>query len=179
MAQRKTSSQKKILKEIDEIKRKEDELIGTVQKDIQKDTERKAKVAKLVEHFSFNDFAQIMIGVCVWGLPAFINDSFWNYLPVVDTAFLIAIHTFFMLCVFLALNYEFRESFTLKSFWFTKMLLKRFFYTYFSVMMIVVLLLLLVDQINYGFTNLLVFRNFIASQSVGMFGAVTFTFLKK
>ncbi|MCB9358772.1 hypothetical protein H6503_02480 [Candidatus Woesearchaeota archaeon] len=164
--------------EIEGIKKKEDVLLRKVDLDIHKDSIKKKMIFKKVEKFSFNDFAQITIGVCVFGLPAFINTSFWDYLPSINTDLLIYIHLFFVMCVILALNYEFRDDFTINR-WFFQMLLKRFFFTYVSVLMIVMLLLVLVNKMSYDLTNLIVFRNFLAAQSVGMFGAVTFSFLKK
>ena len=146
--------------------------------DINKEKVNKHKTYMDVMHLTFNDFAQIVIGCCVFGLPAFINTSFWDYLPLVETHLLIYIHIFFIFCVMLALNYEFRDNFS-TDLWFIKMLSKRFFYTYFSVMMVVILLIILVNKMNYSLMNIEVFRNFLAAQSVGMFGAVTFSFLKK
>jgi hypothetical protein len=168
----------KIMSELEDIKLKEIELLKKISYDINKENIKKKKLYRQVEHFSFNDFAQIMIGCCVFGLPAFINTSFWEYIPKIRTDLLIWIHLFFILCVLLALNYEFRENFSLNS-WFFKMLLKRFFFTYFSVFMIILLLLGLVNKMTYSLENILVFRNFIAAQSVGIFGAITFSFLKK
>ncbi|MFT4303140.1 MAG: hypothetical protein ACMXYG_01125 [Candidatus Woesearchaeota archaeon] len=165
-------------KEIHDIKRKENLLLKRIDYDIHKDTFKKRQIFREVEHFSFNDFSQIAIGCCVFGLPAFINTSFWDYLPGVATSFLVLIHLFFILCVILALNYEFRDNFKINM-WFIKMLFKRFFFTYFSVLMVILLLLVLVNKLTYELYNIEVFRNFIAAQSVGMFGAVTFSFLKK
>jgi hypothetical protein len=171
-------SYRQIILELENIKHNETELLKKVNYELKKDHLKKKKVFRQVEHFSFNDFAQIMIGCCVFGLPAFINVSFWDYLPLLRSSFLVMIHLFFILCVILALNYEFREGLNF-DFWFIKMLMKRFFFTYFSVFMVIILLLTLVNKLNYDLTNLMVFRHFIAAQSVGMFGAITFTFLKK
>jgi len=168
-----------IVDELELIEKKEEELLDKVNWEIKKSSIEKRKRYKEVEHFTFKDFAQILIGCCVFGLPAFINTSFWDYLPNVGTHLLFYIHSFFMVCVILALNYEFREIFNLKQAWFIKMLFKRFFYTYFSVFIVVVILLILVTKMGYTLTNFDIFRNYLAAQSVGMFGAVTFTFLKR
>ena len=177
---KKTARKKgEIIEELHEIEKKEEELLDKVNWEIRKSRIEKNKRYREVEHFSFKDFVQIMIGCCVFGLPAFINTSFWDYLPNLSTHMLSYIHCFFMVCVILALNYEFREIFTLKKGWFVKMLLKRFFFTYFSVFMIITILLILVVKMGYSITNLDVLRHFLAAQSVGMFGAVTFTFLKR
>lgn len=172
------SSKEELKQELREIKKKEEQLIKKLDTELDKEEIKKRKNYFEVMHLKFSDFAQIVIGCCVFGLPAFINTSFWDYLPGMDTALLFYIHLFFIGCVILALNYEFRETFSLNK-WFLKMLFKRFFYTYFSVFMVVTLLLVLVNKINYDLTVLLVFRHFLAAQSVGMFGAVTFSFLKK
>ncbi|MFT4297790.1 MAG: hypothetical protein ACMXX5_01220 [Candidatus Woesearchaeota archaeon] len=176
LSSRKTYSE--ILCELEEIKEKESELLKKINYDIRKDEIKKKKIFRDVERFSFNDFAQIMIGCCVFGLPAFINTSFWEYLPAVRTDLLFYIHLFFILCVLLALNYEFRDNFNV-DLWFFKMLMKRFFYTYFSVLMIILLLLGLVNKMSYSLPNILILRHFLAAQSVGVFGAITFSFLKK
>jgi hypothetical protein len=164
--------------ELEDIRKKEDELLNKINREFDRAKLEKRKTYFEVMHLSFNDFSQIVIGCCVFGLPAFINTSFWDYLPEVDTLLLVYIHFFFLSCVIVALNYEFRDNFSFNS-WFFKMLLKRFFYTYFSVLMVILFLLVLVNKVNYSLTNLEVFRNYLAAQSVGVFGAVTFSFLKK
>jgi len=181
----KKKTEEDLVEEIEEIKEKEEKLLKKVTYEINKDKIKSRKIFFEVEHFSFNDFSQILIGCCVFGLPAFINTSFWDYLGknpvgeyIVGTQLLFLIHMFFILCVILALNYEFRDNFAPNP-WFFKMLMKRFFFTYFSVFMVIILLLSLVNKMNYGLVNLEIFRNFLAAQSVGMFGAVTFSFLKK
>lgn len=174
----KNRTEEELIEEIDEIKEKETKLLKKVELDINKDKIARRKMFYEVQHFSFNDFSQILIGCCVFGLPAFINTSFWDYIPFLETNLLFYIHAFFCLCVILALNYEFRDNVSTDS-WFAKMLLKRFFFTYFSVFMIISLLLVLVGKMDYALTNYDVLRHFLASQSVGLFGAVTFSFLKK
>ena len=174
----KEMSKEQLIHEIEDIKEKEEELIHKIDTDLNKEEIKKRKTYFEVMHLSFNDFAQIVIGCCVFGLPAFINTSFWDYLPLIDTSLLFYIHVFFAGCVLLALNYEFRDTVTM-NIWFIRMLLKRFFYTYVSVFMVVGLLLILVTKIHYDLTILEVVRNSLAAQSVGMFGAVTFSFLKK
>lgn len=172
------STKEELILELEDIRVKEDMLIRKVDEELNKDKIIKRKNYLEIMHLSFGDFTQIVIGCCVFGLPAFINTSFWDYIPLIDTLLLFYIHIFFLFCVFLALNYEFRDNFNLDA-WFIKFLLKRFFYTYFSVMMVIVLLLILVMKIKYSLVNLEVMRNFLAAQSVGLFGAVTFSFLKK
>ena len=164
--------------ELKEIREKEDKLLNKLSYDLNKDKLEEKKLFYEVEHFSFNDFAQIVIGCCVFGLPTFVNTSFWDYLPLISTDLLFYIHCFFIFCVLLALNYEFRNNIIFNK-WFLKMLLKRFFFTYFSVFMVVFFILILVNKINYTLLNIDIFRNIMISQSVGLFGAVTFSFLKK
>ena len=167
-----------IRKDEKDIKRREQQVLRKLDIDLHKDKFKQRKLFYEVSHFRYGDFSQIVIGCSVFSLPAFINTSFWDYLPEVHTYLLVGIHLFFALCVLLALNFEYRDDINLQP-WFGIMLLKRFFYTYFSVMMVVILLLVLVNKLTYSVTLLEVFRNFIAAQSVGLFGAVTFSFLKK
>ncbi len=178
MKKSKNSKKEDIKEELDEIREKEEKLLRQISKDINKDKIQQQKTFKEVEHFSFNDFSQILIGCCVFGLPTFINTSFWDYIPHMKTNLLFYIHAFFILAVVLALNYEFRDSISADP-WFLRKLVMRFFFTYFSVFMIIVLLLILVNKMTYSLTNIEILRNYLAAQSVGMFGAVTFSFLKK
>lgn len=160
------------------IKRREQQVLRKLDLTLHHDEVKQRKLFYEVSHFRYGDFSQIVIGCSVFSLPAFINTSFWDYLPGVHTSLLIGIHLFFALCVLLALNFEYRDSIDFNQ-WFGRMLLKRFFYTYFSVAMVVLLLLVLVNKLTYSLILMEVFRNFIAAQSVGLFGAVTFSFLKK
>jgi uncharacterized membrane protein len=166
---------KKIEAEIKKIHKKEGLLLNKLNKSR---SSAQQKICRQVMHFTFDDFAQAVIGCCVFSLAPFLDTDPWNFLPSIKTGLLVGAHLFFMACVFIALNYEFRNNLKL-NIWFLKLLIKRFFYTYFSVMMVVSLILLLVNRMGYSLTNLEVFRNFLMVQSVGLFGATTYSFLKK
>lgn len=131
-----------------------------------------------VMHFTFNDFAQVTIGSCVFSFAPFLDTDPWNYLPNISTTFLFAIHLFFICCVFIALNYEFRNNFK-PDWWFLRLLVKRFFYIYFSVTIVMSLILVLMNRITYESTNIEALRNFMIIQTAGLFGATTYSFLKK
>ncbi len=167
-----------LLKELSEVKVLEHILIKKVDKSINKEEAKSRKAYFEVMHFSFNDFAQAIIGACVFSFAPFLDTDPWNYIPLINTMFLFSIHIFFMLCIIIALNYEFRDKFNL-NWWFIKLLLKRFFYIYFSVAMVMCLVLVLIARLDYLITAETAFRNFLAIQTVGLFGAVTFSFLKK
>jgi hypothetical protein len=172
------SREKVIKKELDEIKVKEEVLLTKLNKDLGQ-AELKSRQSYLqVMHFTFNDFAQATIGSCVFSFAPFLDTDPWTYLPEINTAFLFFIHMFFVLCVFVALNYRFRDKFTL-DFWFLRLLAKRMFYLYFSVMMVMLLVIVLIHRITYATTLLDAARNLLAMQVVGLFGAITFSFLRK
>jgi len=172
------SELKDIRKEEQAIKERERELLDRVEFDIHKSELGRKKMFHEIAHFRYSDFSQMIIGCSVFSLPAFINTSFWEYIPLIETNLLIYIHLFLMICVMLAINFEFRDNIN-TDFWFARMLVKRFFYTYVTVGMVVGLLMILVGKAHYSFVTLDVIRNFLSAQSVGLFGAVTFTFLKK
>ncbi|MFT4343705.1 MAG: hypothetical protein ACMXYE_03070 [Candidatus Woesearchaeota archaeon] len=177
--------QEEILSELAEIRRNEEdikkkELRLLTKLDIvtKKDDFQRHKLFYEVAHFSYTDFSQIMIGCAVFSLPALINVSFWEFLPEMTTILMFFVHLFFLACVILALNFEYRNKIDSNK-WFAIMLMKRFFYTYFSTAMIIILMLIMVGKISYALPNIDVFRHFLAAQSVGIFGAVTFSLLKR
>ena len=177
--------QQKIFAELDDIRKierdiqkKERRLLAKLDIVTKKDDFNRHKLFYEVAHFSYADFSQIVIGCAVFSLPALINTSFWEFLPQISTPLMVQVHLFFALCVILALNFEFRERIDSNK-WFALMLMKRFFYTYFSTAMIVILMLVMVGNISYSLPNIDVFRHFLAAQSVGVFGAVTFALLKR
>ena len=137
------------------------------------------KLKREIKHFHFMDFAQIVIGVGAFGLPAIINTSFWDYIPNVDLSDMIFIHLFFLFCVIIATNYQFRKDLPFGDNWFMIMLTKRIFYTYVSVFMAITALMVLVGELNMQMTMYEYLLNTIAAQNVGLVGAVTFSFFKK
>ena len=139
----------------------------------------KQKLKKEIKHFHFKDFSQIVIGVSVFGLPALINTSFWDYLPRVSLEFLLYVHIFFIFSAVIATNYQFRDNFDLKDKWFMTMFIKRVFYIYISVMITMTILVVLVNKVSFDMKMYDFLKNFLAAQSVGIVGAVTFTFFKK
>lgn len=170
--------EKEIEKKEDKIEKREEEILKKVDLELKKDKINRKAVRREVGHFEFRDFFKIAVGFCVFGLPAFISPDFWDYLLVMKLSFLIIAHIFFIFCIILSINYEFSEKFTLQV-QFDKMLLKRFFYTYFSTMIVTILMLMMASQARYDMTNFAVLKNFLATQSVGIFGAVAFTFLER
>ncbi|HDP74250.1 MAG TPA: hypothetical protein ENN46_04860 [Candidatus Woesearchaeota archaeon] len=177
--EKRSKIEKQILSQLNRIEHGEKLLLKKINKTVDKgkvDDPRQAYFS--IVHLSFNDFAQAVIGCCVFGLPAFINLSFWDYVDLMATNSIFFVHIFFSLCVMIALNYEFRNNFSFDK-WFSRMLAKRFLYNYFSVMIIVVIILISLNKVNLAMTNLEVFRHFLIAQSVGLFGAVTFSFLKR
>jgi len=160
------------------IEEREKELLKKVDYELKRPEIERKKLYYEIAHFSYGDFSQIVIGCAVFSLTAFINTSFWDYLPRMQTGLLVGIHLFFIMCILLALNFEYRTNIN-RDFWFFKMLVKQLFYVYFSVFMVIILLLILVAKLTYDLTVIEVLRNFLAAQSVGMFGAVTFSFLKR
>ncbi len=175
----KTKLEKKILSQLNRIEHGEKVLLKKINKTVEKgkvDDPRKAYFS--IVHLSFNDFAQAVIGCCVFGLPAFINLSFWDYVDLMHTSSIFFVHIFFSFCVVIAQNYEFRNTFSFDK-WFSRMLAKRFLYTYFSVLIVIVVILISLNKIELAMTNLDVVRHLLIAQSVGLFGAVTFSFLKR
>ena len=167
-----------LIEKISRIEKEEEEILQQLTKSQREEEHKKQQILQGIKHFTFNEYAQIVIGTCVFGIPAIFSPDMWDILPRVNVMFLFYIHLFFLACVFLALNYEFRDDFNLNAS-FLKLLAKRFYYVYFSVAMVVVLLLTLLDKLAYHLTMLEITKNFISTQSVGLFGAVTFSFLKQ
>lgn len=174
----KKKANKQIIRELEAIEEKENELIHKVEADINKDKTKKIKIFYNVARFSFNDFAQIVIGCCVFSLAALLDTDIWNVLPYISVNILFWVHLFFAFCVIISLNYEFRDDLKWNK-WFYKMLFKQFFYTYFSVFMTMILIMILVNRLEYNMSMLEISKNFLTAQSIGMFGAVTFSFLKR
>lgn len=168
----------KVKKGLEDVKREEGLILTKFNRYLDKEKIISRKAYLEVMHFTFNDFAQAIIGSCVFSFAPFLDTDPWGYLPIINTKFLFSIHLFFVFCVFIALNYEFRNNFKL-DFWFLKLLLKRLFYIYFSVLMVMCLIVIMINRINYQTSLLDVSRNLLAIQSVGLLGAVTFSFLKK
>lgn len=139
----------------------------------------KIKLKKKIKHFHFRDFAQTIIGAGVFSLPALINTSFWDYLPNITLDMLFAIHVFLVLCSVLAVNYQFRDDFPFKDHVYMINFIKRVFFIYVSVMIGGCFMLLVVNKISFDMLMYDVLKNFLAAQSVGLMGAVTFSFFKK
>ncbi|MGM5485464.1 MAG: hypothetical protein ACQEP1_06360 [Nanobdellota archaeon] len=152
---------------------------------ILQDIERKKRIAskiklkRQVKHFKFSDFAQAVIGVGVFGLPALINTSFWNYIPKVNLEFLFYIHLFFVFCAVIGKNYQFRSDLPLDDKWFMTLFGKHVVYMYTSVLIVIFFMLVLLNRVSLDMTMYDFLKNFLAAQSVGVIGAVTFTFFKK
>ncbi|MBN2567369.1 hypothetical protein JXB02_04780 [Candidatus Woesearchaeota archaeon] len=144
------------------------------------DEEKKHKTIQRdeVKRFTFADFAQGVIGAGVFGLPAFINTSFWDYLPLVSTGQMLVLHLFFLFCVVTALNFKYRSTFSFNP-KFLAALAKRFSYIYLSVFVTVILLLIILNKMTADISTLLLIRYFLAGQSVGIVGATTFSFFTK
>lgn len=172
------SKEKILVKELDKVKEKEQLLINKINQDLNKEKILSRKAYLEVMHFTFNDFAQATIGSCVFSFAPFLDSDPWAYLPNISTKFLFSIHIFFLICVFIALNYKFRDNFKLDM-WFLRLLAKRLFYIYFSVMIVMCLILVMINRLTYQMTTLEAFRNLLTIQTVGLFGATVFSFLKK
>lgn len=164
----------KLEKELVEIRKKEDELLEKLNRKKRPDLKLKAQVRQ----FSFMDFSQAMVGAGVFGLPALINTSFWGYLPEITTWNMFMVHLFFIACVYITLNYDFRSVFTYDEKFLSKLTL-RFFYMYLSVGIVIFILLFMLGKLHPDLNVLESLRNFLAAQSVGLVGAVTFTFIAK
>lgn len=158
-------------------RREEEKIIEDLEKKRQRISNMKLK--KEIKHFRFSEFAQTIIGVGVFGLPAIINTSFWNYLPNITLESLFYIHLFFLFCSVIGKNYQFRSDLPLNDRWFMIMFSKHVVYMYISVMIATFLLLPFVGQLSMDMTMHDFLKNFLAAQSVGIMGAVTFTFFKK
>lgn len=137
------------------------------------------KLKREIKHFQFLDFAQIVIGVGVFGLPAIINTSFWDYLPNIQLTDMLMVHIFFLLCAVIAINYQFRQDLPFGDGWFVHMLTKRIFYTYVSVFIAVIFMMTLVGKLYMSMSMHDFLLHTLATQNVGLVGAVTFTFFKK
>lgn len=170
--------QETLLQELEDIKRREGIIIQELNQEINKDKIEEQKRKTQVKHFTFADFCQSVIGVAVFGLPAFINTSFWDYIPKLDLGSLILAHIFFLSCFTIALNYEFRKDFSWDTLFIIN-LLKRVFFTYISVMIAVCVILILAKKILLNMQNFFILKNFLIGQSVGLVGAITFSFLRK
>lgn len=165
-------------KELDDIGAVEKNLLRKMNKQMSNDHALKRKAYKEIMHFTFNDFAQTTIGACVFSFAPFLDTDPWNFLPQINTSLLVSIHLFFVLCVMIATNYQFRNVLNLDV-WFLKLLFKRVFYNYFSVFMVMTLILSLFNRLTYDLMLIDVLRNYLAIQTAGLFGAVTFSFIKK
>ena len=163
---------------INNVKEEENTVLQKLNRYLNKEERMSKKAYFEVMHFTFNDFAQAIIGASIFSFAPFLDTDPWNYLKSIDTTFLFGLPLFFIFCVFIALNYEFRDNFK-PNFWFMRLLVKRLFYIYFSVMMVMCLVLIMINRINYDSTLLDATRNILAIQTVGLMGAVTFSFLKK
>lgn len=156
--------------------KEEERLVLEVEK--KEELARKIRRRQEIKHFRFTDFAQTIIGVGVFGLPSIINTSFWDYIPRTTLGFMFVVHLFFVFAMVIALNYRFRDNLSLKDRTFNYLFAKRIFYVYFSVMMSVMILLVLVRQVSMDMPLWQFLKNFFAAQSVGLVGAVTFSFFK-
>jgi len=165
-------------KELDYVKDKEREILVKLNKGKINEKNLERRAYKNIMHFTFSDFAQTTIGACVFSFAPFLDTDPWNFIPFVNLKLLVYIHIFFIFCVFIAINYKFRTNFKF-DWWFIKLLLKRLFYTYFSVFMVMILILVLINKLAYELVLVDVIKNFLTVQTIGLFGAVTFSFLKK
>lgn len=161
-----------------EIKAEEALILKKLDFELQKEKIETLKRVSKLKHFTFGDFAQVVIGVTVFSLSPMLSPDIWDYIEAISTEMLLLAHVVIVACFILALNYEFRNSITF-DLRFLRRLLKRVFYVHFSTTMTVVLLLVLVKTITWDMSNMLVARNYLAGMSVGLVGAVTFSFLKK
>jgi len=167
-----------IKREIKKIESTENKIYDDVEYVRYKDKYLKSKLLSRVKKFTFSDFAQAVIGTAVFSLPAFINTSFWDYVPKISTTNLVITHLFFVFCIFIALNYTFRESFSFNIYFFAD-LIRRMFYLYVSVLITVIILLWMIERILPLEQIIGVLRSFLIAQSVGLIGAVTFSFFSK
>lgn len=165
-------------KELEEIKQKEKIIIRELDKELHKEKIVEKKRRILVKHFTFSDFCQSAIGVGVFGLSTIINPDIWGFIQQLDLNVIFWVHLFFVICFFIALNYEFRSDFSF-DIHFVRNLMKRVFFTYVSVIITVTLLLVLVKKIRMDMSNYDFLKSFLTGQSVGLMGAVTFAFFKK
>jgi len=168
----------RIKEEESRIKAEEDLILKRLDLELQKEKLQKLKRLEKLRHFNFGDFAQVIIGVLVFGLPPMLSPDLWGYMENITTLMLIGVHLLVVACVIIALNYEFRENFN----WnprFYKRLFKRMFYVYTSTIMIVFILLVLIRQVTFETPNIDALRNYFTGMSLGLVGAVTFSFLKK
>lgn len=170
--------QDKIKQTLEEIHKDEVKLLTRIHLDIHKEKFIEKEVYREVEHFAFDDFARIVIGCSVFTLLPLMDMDVWNAVDTFSLKGMIYVHIFFCICIIFALNYEYRSSLRF-DFWFIKMLLKQFFYTYVSVFMVMSIILILMNRMSYDFTIYNVARNILCAESGGLFAATAFSFLKK
>ena len=169
---------KRIRGEESQIKAEEDLILKRLNLELQKEKLQNLKRLEKLKHFTFGDFAQVVIGVIAFSLPPMLSPDLWGYMENVTTLMLIGVHLLVVACFIIALNYEFRDNFN----WnprFYKRLFKRVFYVYTSTIIIVFVLLVMIHQLTFETPNIDALRNCLTGMSIGLVGAVTFSFLKK
>lgn len=155
----------------------EERLIEDLEK--KKHKKQKIELKRRIKHFRFTDFAQAVVGVGVFAMPAILDSSFWEFIDSMSLRLVIYVHLFFLFCAIIALNYQFRDDFSLKDHFFLIMFIKRVFYVYMSVVIVISMILSIIGKAGFSMTIYSVLRYFFAAQTAGLLGAVTFSFFKK
>ncbi len=151
--------------------------------DILKLLERRSKkkdVIRIIREFHFSDFARTVVGTTMFSAPVLVytRDFFdlINSLPDNWTPKLFLVHFFFVFCVFITLNYSYRSTFSLEK-EYLKQLAHRLLLIYMTVIGTILLLLWAFNIINDDITTLRLIRYVVSAASLGIVGAVTFSFL--
>jgi hypothetical protein len=168
----------KLERDIEDIKKKERIIIKELDQELNKGKVAEQERKFSVKHFTFADFCQSAIGVGVFGLQTIVNPDIWSFISDLDIKAIILLHIFFIICFFVALNYEFRKDFSFDIV-FLRNLLKRVFFIYISVLITVAIILIVVEKLSLSMQNYDVLKNVIIAQSAGLVGAITFSFLRK
>lgn len=166
-------SETALRRELLEVERKESQIINLLSK-------RPKDVTRKIREFHFSDFARTVVGTTMFSAPVLVytRDFFdlINSLPDTWTYKLFIAHIFFVFCVFITLNYSYRSTFILKKEYLLQ-LGHRLLLIYMTVLGTILLLLWAFNIITEDITTLRLIRYVISAASLGIVGAVTFSFL--
>ena len=169
-------SETALRRELLEVERKEAQIIGI----LEHDRRHKKNTLRTLREFHFADFARTVVGTTMFSAPVLVytRDFFdlINSLPDTWTYKLFIAHLFFVFCVFITLNYSYRSTFTLDK-EYLKQLAHRLLLIYMTVVGTIILLLWAFNIITEDISTLRLIRYVISAASLGIVGAVTFSFL--